>query len=309
MYFPTPPNTTKTDQVRHHITTRNVFALLYHASLVGLSLYQALTDRHMRLETYMPPEADNIGTIINYLGARGIDDVRNDPEAAVSLVAWAERPEVRWEEGWRESFLRCAGMFGSLEACADFKNVTPITRALLERACLETQLRVQAAEERLADFAYGDMWPAAFATTASASGPVPASAAKAAADRLQKFLVAHYTRVYGRWPPPPPPPSQPQPHHDLSPGGDHHHLLASDDMWLSRTVAQALQRDFAALYDFLVNRDIVWDGSEARAGRKWMLGSGSGNRAFDADSPDLPMTDMLVEFDNRLRYPHIPHPY
>jgi len=300
MYFPTPSNMTRIDQLRHLIATRNVFALLYHASLVGLSLYQALSDLHLRLEAYMPADADNIGTIINYLGARGIDDVRNDPEGAVSLLAWSEGPAVRWEEGWRESFLHCAGLYGRLETCADFKNVTPITRALLERASLETQLRVQAAEERLADFQYADMWPPAVATVASTSGPVVASTAKAAADRLQAFFISHYTRVYGRWPPPPPQQSRAE-------GGAARH--GDDDMWLSRTVAQSLQKDFAALYDFLVNRDIVWDGSEARSGRKWMLISEAGNKSFEADTPDVPMTDVIVEFDNRLRFPHIPHPY
>ncbi|CAK7220596.1 hypothetical protein SBRCBS47491_004242 [Sporothrix bragantina] len=301
MYFPTPPNMNKTDQLRHHITTRNIFALLYHASLVGLSLYQALADLHARLEAYMPPEMDNVGTIINYLGARGIDDVRNDPEAAISLLAWSESPDVRWEEGWRESFLHSTGMYANLESCADFKNVTPITRALLERASLETQLRVQAAEERLVEFQFTDMWPAALATTASASGPVQPSPAKAAADRLQKFLLSHYTRTYGRWPPLPPASAV------ASKGS-----ISSDpedDIWLTRTVAHAIQKDFAALYDYLVDRDIVWDGSEARSGRKWMLVSESGNKAFEADTPDLPMTDMLVEFDNKLRFPHIPHPY
>lgn len=298
MYFPTPPNMNKVDQLRHHITTRNIFALLYHASLVGLSLYQALSDLHTRLEQYMPPEMDNVGTIINYLGARGIDDIRNDPENAVSLLAWSESQDVRWEEGWRESFLHSTGMYASVENAADFKSVTPITRALLERACLETQLRVQAAEERLAEFQYADMWPAPLAMVASGTGPGMPSPAKAAADRMQKFLVQHYTRTYGRWPPAPPSPPPPG-----SSG------LDDDEMWLTRTVAHALQKDFAALYDYLVDRDIIWDGSEARSGRKWMLVSESGNRGFEADTADLPMTDMLVEFDNKLRFPHIPHPF
>ncbi|KAK4178474.1 hypothetical protein QBC36DRAFT_367945 [Triangularia setosa] len=307
MHFPTPVTMSKLDQFRHHITTRNVFAMLYHSSLVGLSLYQALTDLHSRLGSYMPPEADNVGTILNYLSARGIDDVRNDPETAVSLLAWSEGSDVRWEEGWRESFLHCAGMYSRLEACSDFRYVTPITRALLERACLETQLRVQAAEERLATFQYSDMWPAAVATMANASGPVGAAPAKAAADRLQNFLIQYYTREYGSWPPP------------LSPsGGADPYAIAmvqgiaeeeEEDIWLTRTVAQALQKDFAALYDYLVNRDIVWDVSEARSSRKWMMVSESGNRAFEADTEDLPMTDMLIEFDNKHRFPHVPHPH
>ncbi|KAI1074850.1 hypothetical protein F5B20DRAFT_585860 [Whalleya microplaca] len=285
MYFPTPPNTSKIDSTRHAISTRNVFALLYHASLVGLSLFQALSDLIARLEAYMPPEADNVGTVLNYLSARGIDDARNDAETAVSMLAWSETPEVRWEEGWREAFLHCAGMYSRLEACADFKHVTPITRALLERACLETQLRVQAAEERLADFSYGDIWPT--------TGPIAQSAARAASDRLQQFFVNHYAKNYGNWPPP-------------DTGA---RTAEGEEIWLTRTMARQMQKDFGALYDYLVNRDIVWDESETRSSRKWMMVSESGNKSFNPDTADLPLTDMLIEFDNRMRFPHIPHPY
>ncbi|KAI3319279.1 hypothetical protein HD806DRAFT_289260 [Xylariaceae sp. AK1471] len=285
MYFPTPSNLTKTDIHRYAITTRNIFALLYHASLVGLSLFQALSDLLDRLDAYMEPDADNVGTILNYLSARGIDDARNDPETAVSMLAWSETPEVRWEEGWREAFLHCAGMYSRLEGCADFRFLTPITRALLERACLETQLRVQAAEERLVAFTYADVWP----TTGSAVN----STGKAAAERLQQFFVSHYARTCGAWPP-------------TESGA---RTTEGEEMWLTRSVTQMLQKDFGALYDYLVNRDIVWDESETRSSRKWMMVSESGNRSFNADSDDLPLTDMLIEFDNRMRFPHIPHPY
>ncbi|KAI1088644.1 hypothetical protein F5B19DRAFT_413428 [Rostrohypoxylon terebratum] len=286
MYFPTPPNLSKLDAHRHAITTRNVFALLYHASLVGLSLFQALSDLLARLATYMPPEADNVGTIINYLSARGIDDARNEAETAVSMLAWSENPDVRWEEGWCEAFVHCAGMYSSrLEACADFKSLTPITRALLERSCLETQLRVQAAEERLSEFSFGDIWPTA--------GPAARDPARDAAGRLQQFLINHYATVHGDWPPP-------------ETGA---RTVEGEEMWLTRTLAKQMQKDFGALYDYLVNRDIIWDESETRSSRKWMMVSESGNKSFDPDTPDLPLTDMLIEFDNRMRFPHIPHPY
>ncbi|KAI1372358.1 hypothetical protein F4677DRAFT_266251 [Hypoxylon crocopeplum] len=285
MYFPTPPNMSKLEAHRHAITTRNVFALLYHASLVGLSLFQALSDLLARLATYMPAEADNVGTILNYLSARGIDDARNDPETAVSMLAWSETPEVRWEEGWCEAFVHCAGMYSRLESCADFKSVTPITRALLERACLETQLRVQAAEERIAEFSYGDIWPTA--------GPGARGAARDAAERLRQFFINHYATIHGDWPPP-------------DAGA---RTAEGEEMWLTRTMAKQMQKDFGALYDYLVNRDIVWDESETRSSRKWMMVSESGNKSFDPDTPDLPFTDMLIEFDNRMRFPHIPHPY
>ncbi|KAI1193475.1 hypothetical protein F5X97DRAFT_39769 [Nemania serpens] len=283
MYFPTPSHLSKAEAHRHAIATRNVFALLYHASLVGFSLFQALQDLLDRLDAYMEPDADNVGTILNYLSARGIDDARNDPETAVSMLAWSETAEVRWEEGWREAFLHCAGMYSRLENCADFRQLTPITRALLERASLETQLRVQAAEERLVGFGFADSW-----------GPVASTnAARAAAERLQKFLVNHYAKACGTWPP-------------AESGA---RTTDGEAMWLTRNVTQMLQRDFGALYDYLVNRDIVWDESEMRSSRKWMMVSESGNKSFDADTDDLPLTDLLIEFDNRMRFPHIPHPY
>lgn len=285
MYFPPPTHLSKSEAHRYAIATRNVFALLYHASLVGFSLFQALQDLLDRLDAYMEPDADNVGTVLNYLSARGIDDARNDPETAVSMLAWSETPEVRWEEGWREAFLHCVGMYSRLENCADFRHLTPITRALLERACLETQLRVQAAEERLVNFAFADAW----GPVASGNG----NAARAAAERLQKFLVNHYAKACGTWPP-------------AESGA---RTTDGEEMWLTRNVAQMLQRDFGVLYDYLVNRDIVWDESEMRSSRKWMMVSESGNKSFDADTDDLPLTDLLIEFDNRMRFPHIPHPY
>ncbi|ETS73186.1 hypothetical protein PFICI_15131 [Pestalotiopsis fici W106-1] len=287
MYFPAPSELSKSEAHRHNITTRNVLALLYHASLVGVTLHQALSDLYSRLETYMPPDVDNIGIILNYLSARAIDDCRNDPETAISLLAWSESQTIRWEEGWREAFLHSVGMYPRLHDCADYRLVTPISRALLERASLETQLRVQAAEERLADFSYGDIWPQ--------GGLIANSHAKAASDRLRKFFISHYSSYYGEWPPPP--------------SATDDHSGDGEDIWLTRNVAQKLQKDFGALYDYLVNRDITWDESETRSSRKWEMVSESGNKAFDADTVDLPMTDLLIEWDNRSKFPHIPHPY
>ncbi|KAF4986521.1 hypothetical protein FDECE_15915 [Fusarium decemcellulare] len=277
MFFPPPQNGSRIDQLRHQITTRNVFALLCHASIVGLSLHQALSDLHVRLDSYMPPYNDNVSQIVRYLSSRSLNDVRSDPETAVSLLAWAEGPDVRWADGWRECFLHCVGMSERVEKCKDSKCVTPITKAMLDRASMEMQVRVQSAEERLADFDFDDMW----------AHSQEVSAAKSAAERLQRMFQGHYERIHGEWPPAPP----------------------ESDAWLTRTLAMELQKDFGALYDYLVNRDIVWDVSEARSGRKWMMASESGTESFEPDTVEVPMTDMLIEFDNKQRFPHIPHPY
>lgn len=278
IHFPTPTNYAKTDILRHQVTTRNVFALLYQASLVGLNLYQALTDLHERLEVYMPPDTDTAGMIIDYLVSRGIDDVRDNAAAATSILAWSETQGVRWEEGWREAYVHSVGMYDQLESCSDFKFVTPITKALLDRASLEVQVRIQNCEDRLLDFDFEDMWPITNAQP---------SASRASFDRFRDFIIEHYNSVHETWPP-------------LSSAGA--------EQWLTRDLAQLLQKDFGALYEYLVNREVVWDCAEERSGRKWNIVYAT-NKPLEADTPDLPLTDILITFDNRHRYPHIPHPY
>ncbi|KAH7018500.1 uncharacterized protein B0I36DRAFT_377677 [Microdochium trichocladiopsis] len=285
MFFPTPQGLSKTDAHRHALTTRNVFALLYHASLVGTSLCQALTDLLARLDAYMPSDADNVGTMLNYISARELDDARNDPEISISLLAWSENANVRWEEGWREAFVHGVGMYPFADRCADFKAVSPLSRALLDRAYLEMQLRVQTAEDRLADFAFDINWPS--------STPSSDNSAQASADRLRLFFLEHYTQAYGTWPPP----SKPS------------RAREGEDVWLDRNLVQKLQKDFGALYDYLVDRQILWDESETRSTRKWMMVSKDNTKVFEPDTPELAMTDLLIEYDNRMRYPHIPHPF
>ncbi|PHH52826.1 hypothetical protein CFIMG_004971RAa [Ceratocystis fimbriata CBS 114723] len=305
MFFPTPPNISKVEQLRYQITTRNLFALLYHTSLVGLSLCQALTDLVSRLDVCMSADSDSVSTVINYIQTRGIDDVRNDPETAVSLLAWTESARVRWDDGWKESFIHCAGMYGrQVEEAPDYKNVSQISRALLDRASLEMLVRVQQAEERLAEFQYVDMWPGPELEV----NPM----ARQAFGRLQRFFLAHYSQIYGCWPPRPEDwtkASTTAPRVSGTTLGDDKDRYGEEEIWLSRTIAQALQRDFGALYDYLVNRDIVWDESEMRSTRKWMMASQCGKTDFDVDEDRVPMTDILVDFDNKHRYPHIPHPY
>jgi hypothetical protein len=279
IYFPAPVNQSKTDNLRHHLTTRNVFALLMHKSLVGINLFQALADLHERLEMYMPPESDNTSMIIEYVVSRGLDDVRNDPSSASGLLAWSEGTNVRWREGWREAFVNCAGMYHRLPTVPESRDISPISKALLERANLELQVRIQQAEEQLSAFDLAELWPLASAN------PPPA---RASFERFRKFLVKFYEHVYWTWPP---------------------RYEDDRELWLTRDLVMRLQRDFGALYDYLVDRDVEWDGSEERSGRKWNIVSKSEREGFTADHKDLPLTDILVSFDNQRRYQHIPHPF
>ena len=311
MYLPPPPCSSRTDLIRHQVTTRNVFALLYTAPQVGISLYQAISDVHIRLEKYYsqseyhpPGESQPADVVVNYLASRRLDDVRGSAEAAVAILAWAETPGVYWSAGWREAFIHAAGMSRrELESCPNWRFVAPLTRALLERSSLEMALRVQAVEERLAEFSFEDMWsgsssPAALGWGSSLASPL------AAAGRFRNFLISHYARAFGSWPPPPPPPPPPPSQPASDPSSTEGHA------WLTRSVMKSLQQDFGALYEYIVDQDVIWDVSEARAGRKWMMVS-RGNKAFEADMEGMPTTDILIGFDNRQRIPlpHLENPY
>ena len=280
MNFLPPGHTTKAAVAQYQATTRNVFALLCQpeASLVGTNLYQTLIDLQERLETYMTPDYDAAAAIIAWLTSKDMDDMRDNPSAAAAILAWSETRAVHWEEGWREAYVHSAGMHHRMEATADFRYVSHITKALLDRSSLEMFVRVQKCEARLADFDFGDMWPMMTAQ------PPPA---RLSFERMRKFFIQFYDDAFGAWPTA---------------------TSAGEEQWLTRTLTQKLQKDFGALYNYLVNREVTWDCSEERSGRKWNI-IHAGNRSFDADTFDLPFTDLLVAFDNRHRFPHIPHPY
>lgn len=204
--------------------------------------------------------------------------MRNDPESAVALLRWSEEKSVKWYEGWREAFVHAVGMYSSVRALPAALQLSPITSALLEQANLESQVRVEAAQERLGRFEFADMW---LANTAPA-------AERGCFNRLRSFLLGFYEAQMGTWPPP---------------------AAADDGQWLTRERALRLQADFGALYDYLVNRDICWDCAEERSSRKWTMVSANPLRPVEPDTAALPMTDVLIAFDNRHRFPHIPHPY
>ncbi|KAF5022550.1 hypothetical protein F66182_5383 [Fusarium sp. NRRL 66182] len=291
IHLPPPQNIKSLDQLRHQITTRNFFAVLCDASLVGLSLHEALSDLHVRLDSYMPPNNDNVSQLVHYIFNRGLQDVRDSPSTAASLLAWADGPDVRWEAGWRECFTHCAGMYDGAQKYNDFQHITPVTRRLLQKASLEMQGRVQAAQMRLAGFNYQDVW-----MLARESSPQ-----REAADMLREMLLEHFEDIYGSWPPSPL--VQSSSRSGWSTGA------TESDTWLTRTLVMRLQKDFGALYDHLVDRDIVWDTTEAQPGRKLTMVSKTRNKAFDADAAGVQMAEMLLAFDSKYGFPPIPHPY
>ncbi|KAF2030348.1 hypothetical protein EK21DRAFT_23933, partial [Setomelanomma holmii] len=219
----------------------------------------------------------SVQMVTNYLGQHGLDDVRNSIKSGMCLLAWSEQDNVKWRQGYLENFVHLAGvMIPELEEVPEFKRLSIVTRRNLTIAAKTLKLHVMEAEEKLANFDFNDLWEDA--------SRIPNSPVYQSYQAFRLFLINHYTRNYGNWP------------------------LATNKTWLNRKIALALQDDFGSLYDYLVNRDVVWNPREERASRKWEMAHRK-NDDFKADLPELGMTDLLVRFDANFGYSHIPHPY
>lgn len=283
----TAPGELRTVQAQrlHHVAVRNFFAMLHGKPIVGADVFDMLSTLQMQVQVMYDLDNDiwstspaerSVRMIINYLGQYGIDNVRNDIRHALALLAWAEQDTVRWRQGYLECFTHLAGAITpQIEDTPEFKRLSIVTRRNLGIAAKTLQLRVMEAEEKLASFDFSELWKD---SPKLVNGPVHQSY-----QAFRQFLAEHYGRIYGSWPP-------------------------SQGTWLNRKTVLAMQNDFGSLYDYLVNRDVYWNPREERASRKWEMQHRK-TEEFEADLPELGITDMLVTFDAKAGYAHIPHPY
>lgn len=271
-------------EVLWHVSTRNFFAILYNSNaIIGTTWYEAFLSVLKRIKScpgYLADGTNHVDWIVKYIIRHKFDDVRNNPSYAASLLAFSELPSVQWREGYIEAFVHCVGMFhlGQLDDVFEWQFITPHTQIYISNASMEMEERIHRAQAWLATFDLTEIWP-----TSSA----PPTSGRACFDRLRKWLCSYYERAFGRWPP--------------STDKEEH-------TWLNYQTVQLLKNDFHTLYDYLVNREIMFEQYLDRSGPKWRIVHKS-DRSFRPDSSDTPLTDILVAFDNRNRFPHIPYPF
>ncbi|KAK7698716.1 hypothetical protein SLS57_012515 [Botryosphaeria dothidea] len=287
IWFPAPSYIkTPHAQRRHHVATRNFLALLYNKPIVGADLYEMLSELQMVMdimyELNEPNRRPNTAAIIvDYIVGRRLDDVRGSLSNALGLLAWSEKLDVGWDQGYLESFVHVVGMLtrGSFDR-PEFKRLSPVTRHNLEKAYNGMQIKILNAEEKLSTFAFPELW--------HLPNVVANSPAFRASEFFRDWLKRYFARSFGQWPPK---------------ANQHGH-------WVTRELVHKLQGDFGAIYDVLINRDIIWTDNEARHTRKWeMVSKTAVTDIFSPDLPGMPITDMLISFDNQHGYLHIPHPY
>ncbi|KAF2109298.1 hypothetical protein BDV96DRAFT_652145 [Lophiotrema nucula] len=285
----TAPATVRTPQAQrlHHVAVRNFLAMLHNKPIVGADLFEMLCSLQPEIQVMydldhddrarLTPRERSVQMITQYLSDHKLDDMRNSIKLALGLLAWAEQDTVRWRQGYLESFVHLAGIMSpQIEDLADFKRLSIVTRRNLGIAAKTLQLKIMEAEEKLSSFDFNDLWAD---NPKGASSPVYQSY-----SAFRQFLINYYTKIYGNWPP------------------------NQGKSWLNRRMVLELQEDFGALYDYLVNRDVVWDSQEERPGKKWQLRDQT-REDFRPDHVELNLEDMLVTFDNRHGFLHIPHPY
>lgn len=253
---------------------------MYDASaLVGTTLHEAMTklsERIVMYPDYLDTSINKVDWITDYIVRHKFDDVRNNPSYAASLLAFSEAPGVQWREGYIEAFVHCVGMLDmGLQTIPEWRHVTPHTKMFLQNASMEIEERITRAQAWLLSFDFSEMWP---------HTSLPASVARGCFDRLRKWFCKYYENAFLHWPP------------------------SNDQIWLTRDMVMRLKNDFEGLYDYLVDRDVIFDGADYRPGQKWAITSQSGQN-FRADTFELPLTDIILGFDKRNDFPHIPHPY
>lgn len=287
IWFPAPSYIkTPHAQRRHHLATRNFLALLYDKPIVGADLFEMLSELQMVMdimyELNEPNRRPNTAAlIVDYLVGRRLDDVRGSLTNALSLLAWSEKLDVGWDQGYLEAFVHAVGMLtrNALDR-PEFKRLSPVTRHNLEKSYNGMQIKILNAEEKLGSFAFPELW--------HLPNVVANSPAFRASESFRDWLKTYFSSTYEQWP---------------AKVNQHGH-------WVTRELVHKLQEDFGAIYDVLVNRDIIWTDNEARHTRKWEMASKTAlTDIFSPDLPGMPITDMLISFDNQHAYQHIPHPY
>lgn len=176
-------------------------------------------------------------------------------------------------------FVHSVGMYDELSHLVESADISLPTTAHLDRAHLDVQARIHEAEECLSTFYFDD---------AHFSQEDMSPTVRAASVRFRTFLKRFYEKEYENWP----------------------IRKKKQGLWLDRITVGRLQEDFNALYEYIVDKNVEWNGddeSEDRKNRVWLKSVNALN--FGLDGEDVRMLSVMQNLDCRLNASHVPHPY
>ncbi|KAL8995503.1 MAG: hypothetical protein Q9169_004763 [Polycauliona sp. 2 TL-2023] len=190
LFIPAPAGLTREGSFRFHVTTRNFFAWMFEKPLVGDRLGDALLSLLDRMNEFREDEDENLEDMLAYLDSQEYTDFRSCPDHAIAVLHFAERHELL--DLWRDSFCHCAGMSNDLQSSAEYEYLSRQTQALITRAHMEMDLRLEHAGRSLGNFLEDDLSGAYLGLAAPA---------RAHLDRFRSFLHSFYVAKHGYWPP------------------------------------------------------------------------------------------------------------
>ncbi|KAI9817781.1 MAG: hypothetical protein M1827_000900 [Pycnora praestabilis] len=192
LYIPAPQNCSREESFRYHVTTRNFFAWMFGKPVVGVSLGKALVALLERMELFRSCEddGDNIRDMMTYLEEEAYADFRDCPDHALALLYFAEHFE--FHSLWTDAFVHCAGMNVRLTHSSEFEPISRVSKALITRAHLEMDLRLEHAGRLLSSFLEDELSGAYLGLS---------NGARVHLDRFRSFLNSFYVNKHGYWPP------------------------------------------------------------------------------------------------------------
>ncbi|KAI9870972.1 MAG: hypothetical protein M1830_003566, partial [Pleopsidium flavum] len=223
LYIPAPARLSPGGAFRYHLTTRNVFASILGRPVVGTHLGQALIDLLERMNTLNLTEDDHLRDILVYMEDEGYGEFRECPDHALAVLIFAEHFELQGL--WTDAFVHCAGMNNRLTESGEFEAVSRVTKALMMRTRLETDLRLEHAGRSLSTFLEDDL---SAAYLGLGNGP------RVHLDRFRSFLHSFYVGRYGYWPPP---------------------INNASNVAFSQSAFRSMYFDFRSLYQYLVDTE------------------------------------------------------
>ena len=241
LYIPAPTHLSREEAFQYHLTTRNFFAWMHGTPLVGGRLGHAMLALLGRMqELRSSNEADNRYDILEYIDSQGYTDFRDCPDHALATLQFAEKLQDR--DLWTDAFVHCAGMWEQLDSSAEFgvsqgilipstltlpdtdmQYISRSSQALISRAHLEMDLRLERAGASLGNFLEMDL-----------SGALGlGKEAQLHLERFRCFLHMFYVGQYGYWPPT---------------------ALDGNSRAFPKDVYRSMYCDFRNLYEYLCDR-------------------------------------------------------
>lgn len=156
LYIPAPPCATRQEAHLYHIGTRNYFAHLVKAPLVGETLGIAITELWKRIHLWQASEVAQYD-LREYLQEQGYLSYVENPGYALASLYFAER--TRDKDTWSDAFVHCVGMHDRLEGSEEYAPLSDESKILLAHAANDMKSHISQVTKNLGTFLEDDLGP------------------------------------------------------------------------------------------------------------------------------------------------------